>query len=328
MWKGREALLFSINSFNSMNTKNIKRQNTKLVTICISTRRRVDGIKQLLLSILNVSTPDPEQYEIEIVVVENDISEKAKEVVEGINRNSDIDIKYFLEKSQGVCNARNRAVKEAKNADFCIFVDDDQTVDKNWLNELLECQRIFNSDGVYGANPPLFEFPVSNQIRNFHTPRLKEYGQKMNEAPTNCLLIRKRELDKIDGPFDLRLNYLGGEDIHLTGTLVDNGAIIVSNPSAIAYEVIPKERATISYVLKRSFRNGNTFSFVSLLRTTNNTTKFHLFIKLMSRLFYGILLVFPSLILCRDYRIRGIVRVYFNLGALSTFFNYKTKFYA
>jgi len=310
-----------------MNLEKESQQKMQLIAICISTRRRNDGLKRLLLSILELNIPDPVKYKIEIIVVENDLNANAIKIVEAISRRTDVEIKYFLEKHQGVCNARNRAVREAKNADFCIFVDDDQIVDQNWLIELIECQRLFNSDGVYGANPPLFEFPVTDQIRKFHTPVFKQYGHKLSTAPTNCLLIRKQELDKMEGPFDLRLNYLGGEDIYLTGLLTEKGAIIVSNPAAIAHEVIPKERATVSYILRRSFRNGNTSSFVSLLRNGNNKAKFDLFIKLMIRLFYGAILVLPNLIFRGNYRIGGIVRVFFNLGALSTFLNYKTKFY-
>jgi len=54
------------------------------------------------------------------------------------------------------------------------------------------------------------------------------------------LLIRKKYLDKLSGPFDTRLNFSGGEDSFLTKDISELGGIIRFNPDAIAYEIIPE----------------------------------------------------------------------------------------
>lgn len=296
------------------------------VSICISTRKRPEGIKRLLKSISEIILPD-RKYQVKIIVVENDERKNIESICQYFKVYSNIPIFYFLEKNQGICFSRNRAVKEANGSDFCIFVDDDQIVDKNWLCELISCQEFFQSDGVYGCNPPLFEIKVKTYIIRFHTRSYFNYGTKLKEAATNCFLINKKLLDKIEGPFDLRLNQLGGEDILLSSQIVEKGGVIISNPKAIAFEVIPEDRTTLSYILKRSFRNGNTFANVHLIRYNTNNSKIKLLIYFSTRLVWGFFILVPKLLFNRTNQFDGLLKINFNLGGLKALFGVKMVFY-
>jgi glycosyltransferase involved in cell wall biosynthesis len=297
-----------------------------IISICISSRKRPEGIKRLLKSISEVLLPI-KKYQIQIIVVENEEQNNLEKIVEDFKSYSNIPILYYLEKKQGICYARNRAVKEANGSDFCIFVDDDQIVDKNWLCELLSCQEFFQSDGVYGSNPPLFEFPIKPCVMKFHTPNYSNYGTKLKSAPTNCLLMKKKILDKFIEPFDLRLNQLGGEDTLFTSQIVKQGATIISNPRAIAYEVIPEERATSSYILKRSYRNGNTYANVHLIKYNDINSKINLLIYFITRLLWGFVVGIPKLLFDKNNRFEGLIRIASNLGGLDAIFGGKTVFY-
>lgn len=297
-----------------------------IISICISTRRRPEGLRKLLFSITSIIIPKGD-IQLQIIVVENDTIMHVETIIEEFKQTSTIPIYYFLESKSGVCHARNRTVKESEGADYCVFVDDDQIVDKNWLVELINCQSEYNSDGVYGINPPIFNFPTKEHVIKFHTPKPMNYGTKLIAAPTNCLLIKKSLLDNVPGPFDNRLNSLGGEDILLTQKITRNGGIIISNPKAIAYELIDKDRSTLSYIIKRSYRNGNTFIVVSLILEEDKIIKFKMFVNLLVRLIFGIIITTPLWIFSKQKKYDGVIRIAFNLGGILGLTGKKTKFY-
>ena len=60
--------------------------------------------------------------------------------------------KWYHEKRQGLSNARNKTVELSNDSEFCLFVDDDQKIDKNCLLELFKTQKKYDADVVYGSN--------------------------------------------------------------------------------------------------------------------------------------------------------------------------------
>lgn len=137
--------------------------------------------------------------------------------------------------------ARNRSIEEAGECDFCCFTDDDQIVPIDWLKELLKYQFEFNADGVTGPTFPIFNTEVPAYIKNSHTLKTFQYGAIVSFAFTGFLLIRKKYLDMLYGPFETRLNFSDGEDTYLTKQITNLGGIIRFNPNAIAYEIISEK---------------------------------------------------------------------------------------
>ena len=56
---------------------------------------------------------------------------------------------YFIEDNRGISHARNRLVKESKNADFLAFIDDDETAEPQWLDELLSLMKQTDADAIH-----------------------------------------------------------------------------------------------------------------------------------------------------------------------------------
>jgi len=238
----------------------------------------------------------------------------------------DITIGYFLENRQGISNARNKSVEKASGSDFCCFVDDDQIVAPDWLSELIRCQREFNADGVWGSNPPIFEKDVPSWIRQFYEPERFAYGTIVTKAFTNCLLIRKSYLDRLSGPFDIKLNYSGGEDSYLTSLLTKMGAVIRYNPLAIAYEVIPESRTKLRFILKRTFRISNTELLIKSLLDREFS-----YLKAMKRLIlrfsYGLLISIPYLIFGTKEKLKGLIKMANATGGLVFIAGRHNRFY-
>nr|WP_321356186.1 glycosyltransferase family 2 protein [uncultured Draconibacterium sp.] len=298
------------------------------ISICICTRQRQNALLNLLNSIDKINSKSLKQnYKVEIIVIENDNKPFLKNVIDGLKDKSKFPIKYFHEKNPGLCYARNRAVKETFNSDFILFVDDDQQVKTDLLENLVKAQKEFNADAIYGQNPPIFDSKgVPVYIQEFFKPNKKEYGQILKIAPTNCLYIRRAILNTYNPPFDLRLNFVGCEDLMLTHQLSCDGYTIRSNPDATAYEIIPKERATVKYIIKRSFRNMNSLFYYHSISNQNYENK-KLLIKAPFRLIAGFILSIPCLLLGNKNKLKGIILISESCGVMYGIIHGRYNFY-
>jgi len=295
-----------------------------VISICICTRNRQKGLLQLLSSLSVIQIPS--DTTIRIIVVENDAIEYSQKAVTEISSICPFKINYFLETRAGIAFARNRAVQEATGSDFCCFVDDDQVVAQDWMVELVKCQREFNADGVWGPNPPIFNREVASYIKEFHTHKLLEYGTIVPEAFTNNLLLRKEFLDKIEGPFEASLNFTGGEDIFLTSQLSKLGAIIRYTPTAIANEIIPANRTSLKYIVKRCYRNSNSAYYVEILND-EHFSKFKIFVRLLMRLSYGLLIVIPYSLFGKSNSLKGLLKICDAIGGFAFIMGRQNQFY-
>ena len=294
------------------------------IAICICTRNRKEGLQRLLQSIEKMK--EPPGCIIEIIVVENDKEPYSRTVVATFSEISKYSLRYFLETRRGISYARNRSVEEAGTCDFCCFVDDDQVVNVNWLIELVKCQVEFNADGVWGINPPVFGRKVPIYIEQFYSPRIIDYGETVSTAYTNCLLLRKSYLDRIPGPFDLRLNFSGGEDIYMAFQFINMGGVIRSNPNALAYEIINNERTRFNYFIRRVLRNSNTSYLIQSLTAKGLSKIKHLPIQL-KRFCHGIIILLPFLLFSKNAPMKGLLLILDSIGKLSFLFGKENKFY-
>jgi len=294
------------------------------VSVCICTRRRQDGLKRLLESFEQMQIPP--NVTVRIVVVENDTENFSENVVREISAQSKYEINYFLETRQGVVNARNRTILESGNCDFCCFTDDDQVVSQDWLINLLKCQREYDCDGVAGPTNPIFEKKVPACIKKFHSPVLHNYGTKVNHAYTGCLLLRKKYLNMLKGPFSEQFNFTGGEDTFLTSQITNLGGIIRYNPYAIAYEIVPDTRTTLKYVIKRKYMISNTAFLITSI-TDKKFSWFKTFSRLVLRFFIGLLTLIPFLIFGKEDRLKGLLKMVNAFGGFAFILGRKHQFY-
>jgi len=301
-----------------------KEKVEKRVAICICTRKRPLGIITVLQSLKDMAVPS--DVLVDVIVVENDEEENTRSKIEEFTTKSSLPVKYFLEPNLGISHARNRSVREAGKVDFCCFVDDDQKVDMNWLSELLKCQEEFGSEGVFGVNPPLFGEKVPAHIDFFHQPKPLPYGEPVEQAYTNCLLLKKEVLDTYDEPFDVRLNFTGGEDVSLSKSIIDKGGRILSNPKAIAYEIVPETRMTEKYIIKRTYKMANTKFYVRSLREPGFKKKSIIF-SLTTTFISGCFLTIPYYLFSSKKKMNGLIKLSFAVGGFGFILGKTNKFY-
>ena len=237
------------------------------IAVCVITFQRCAGLRRLLDSIaaLRVQNTAPE---ISLVIVDNDPKGSARSVVEQMAAKFSFKIIYDIEPARGISAARNRAVKIAIDADFVVFVDDDETVCPEWLDQLLFMQRENEADIVMGPVAPVFEKPPADWIVSggFFVKDSEKNGKLDKKyGSTANILIRRSCLDMLTKPFAEVFNLTGGADYYLLLKLKAMGAKICWAPKARVAEYVMADRANAGWILRRRFRVGNTIAMAERL---------------------------------------------------------------
>jgi succinoglycan biosynthesis protein ExoM len=173
-------------------------------------------------------------------------------------------IRLVGESHKGVAEARNKLLHEAfevTQADFLAVIDDDETVDKNWFENLVKAQGLCKADIVGGRVAPQFEETPPNWVHHldiYYADKGKPSGlTDMIWGVGNCL-ISHRVYNGLSQKylFDVRLSTTGGEDDDYFMRLHEVGYIFSYCREAVSYEWFSSDRVTLSWAIKRSFRIG------------------------------------------------------------------------
>jgi succinoglycan biosynthesis protein ExoM len=228
------------------------------IAICIPTYKRPDLLHRLLDGLSVLRFDKCEAPEIVVVVVDNDASRSAEEICH--NAQLPWTLKYVAESRRGIAQTRNRAIREAGSLDFIAFIDDDETTSPIWLDELLNTQRSFDADVVFGPVLPDFGKGVPGWIRNGHLfdRPVGQSGHPPKECRSGNVLVRKEVFLEI-GEFDERFALTGGEDTQFFLRVRRAHHKIVSSPQAVTYEDISISRANLTWILRRAYQSGNSW---------------------------------------------------------------------
>jgi len=288
------------------------------IIVCIPTYQRPELLKKLVISILECNIDRSLIKDVSIIIVDNDAGKTAEPAVTGLKENNrkDHEIAYYHLPLKGLSNVRNELLQIGmdRNPDFLVFVDDDEFVSQNWLNELVG--TIVKNNGDMTMGPVISH--VSKKIPEYVSYWLERSGHTDNEKlyyiRTGNLIIRAESLSEKKIRFDPRFNHTGGEDSYFGLQMLKKGATIYWASRAIVYETVPDERANISWIAMRYYNGANKYSYI--LRIENNYSKI---IKKLVVSFLYIILGFFSLILI-PFPIRkrylGILKLYEGWGGI------------
>lgn len=241
-----------------------KRSST---SVCVCTFRR----PTLLLALLDALVAQQGAGSFEVVVVDNDrAGSAAPALAEARRRHPRLRLRDFVEPEQNIALARNRVVHEARGS-WLAFIDDDEQPGPRWLATLRAAQKRHRADAVLGPVVPRLpdDAPAWLARGRFHERPRHPTGTAVptDELRTGNLLIRRALLGptptkpaahgSIEGPFDRRYGLTGGEDTEALSRLLASGARFVWCDEAEVSEAVPRERATLRYLARRSFAGGH-----------------------------------------------------------------------
>jgi glycosyltransferase involved in cell wall biosynthesis len=204
----------------------------------------------LLAELASHLAPQLEAADAELLVVDNDPARSA----EGL-----AGVRYVAEPTPGIPAARNRALDEAGDATLLAFTDDDVRPSVDWLRALLDRQRATDADVVTG--PVRFVFPsgAPRWADGAHCFRTRaQSGPPPSWPATNNVLLRLDALRQNGIRFEESYGMAGGSDTELFRRLGAAGATFAWADDAVVDELVPAERATARWAIKRSYRTGNT----------------------------------------------------------------------
>ncbi|WP_407939702.1 glycosyltransferase [Microlunatus soli] len=209
-----------------------------------------------------------DQFEVEILVVDNDPAGSALPVVEAIRSEhpDEIPLRYEQESTPGISAARNRALAASIGFDLLVFIDDDERPTDRWLQLLVACRQEYGSDVVQGPVVSEFETDPDEWITagGFFRRRRMPTGTALDVAVTNNLLLDLRVVRSLGLEFDPDLGTTGGEDTLFTRTLHRAGVPMVWCDEAIVLDVVPTSRSTRRWVRQRAISTGNSAALVTL----------------------------------------------------------------
>ena len=239
---------------------NIVMTASPVISICICTYLRPEGLRKLLGGIADLDVSFVSRYEIEVIVVDNDVNETAKQVVDLATLPSGWAKLYRVEPRRGIPQARNKAIRSiSERSEFVIFIDDDEIPGRQWLNELMRTQMAYNADIVCGPVVSIFDRSIPQWIieGDFFKTIKFQTGQRIPSAGSGNMLITGATLAS-QPPFDESLALTGGSDILFFQRARKSGTSIVWSEEAIAYEDVPASRGTAKWILLRALRNSMT----------------------------------------------------------------------
>jgi len=220
-------------------------------------------------------------FQLEIVVVDNNSSDRTKDVVEEIAQDSTWPIRYVFEGQQGVSYARNRGIGEAKGP-ILICTDDDVLPEPNWAQALYEGFEKYNADCVGGKILPLWLEPAPAWLLSEELKKqvcgglaLLDRGSQViiGDAGDRNLLyganmaFRKTVFGDV-GMFRTDLGPIGtacsrGDDTNMLERILKAGKRVVYTPDAVVHHKVAPARMHAAYFRRWKFQAGRSQGIMS-----------------------------------------------------------------
>ena len=228
----------------------------RTIDICICTFRRPELAATLRsLAVLEL----PQAYKVGVIIADNDDEPSARDLVIAMMDELQIPVHYIHAPARNISLARN-ACLDASRARFVAFIDDDETATKEWLVRLVKAAEGSRADVVLGPVRAGYgeDAPVWMRHGDFHSTFPVLAGGEIRTGYT-CNVLMRMDAKAICGRrFSLDRGQTGGEDTAFFDEVYRAGGRIVYAPDAWTEEVVPPNRATFRWLVRRRYRVGQT----------------------------------------------------------------------
>jgi glycosyltransferase involved in cell wall biosynthesis len=315
-----------------------------LVAISVVTYQRPHSLRRLMTSLNKLKFEQVACPRIRFCVVDNDADRSAKAALDAHQFPADWQVHYEVVSQRGLSHVRNRAIELSCDADFLVFIDDDQVADACWLDRLLATQQKCNAGVVWGRNLPLFDQPPEEHVhrlgyfkkngigggdgdirRNvkmkmgYFDPPAVPTGGSCNYADTNNVLV-KRAILTDDLRFNPIFNGCGGEDREFFGRVASSENKIVWANEAKTYECLPPERTRLRWMMRREYASGICYVKEQFAAGKVWSTRIERGLKSFAHLAFGAGLIIVGCLAGRKYRGRGCLWIARGAGTMAGLF--------
>lgn len=229
---------------------------TQRIDIGVCTYRRRE-LEETLRSLGAMTLPQDARPRV--LVADNDTVPSARELVYALAASLPFELVYIHCPASNISIARNACLDHA-TGNYLAFIDDDSTVSKDWLVELLKTARLTGADAVLGPVRSIYSAAAPAWMRHgdFHSTAPVFVDGIIRTGYSGNVMLDRRSPRITGRRFNLALGQTGGEDTEYFAHLNRAGGTIAFAPNAIAYEPVLESRARFSWLAKRRFRVGQT----------------------------------------------------------------------
>lgn len=226
------------------------------VDIAVCTFRRPE-LAETLRSLAAIAMPDGTA--IRIIVADNDVRPSAAGLLDALRPEVPFEIDYVHCPAGNISIARNACLDNA-TGDYLAFVDDDETVSRDWLVRLLETAAATGAEAVLGPVRAGYDLSAPSWMRrgDFHSTRPVWVGGEIVTGYTCNVLLDLDSPALVGRRFNMALGRTGGEDTEFFTHMHEAGGRIAYASDALVYEIVPEKRASFQWLAKRRFRSGQT----------------------------------------------------------------------
>lgn len=292
------------------------------LSVIIATHNRAPSLDRTLEAITQIHYGN---LKVEFIVVDNNSSDRTKEVVESyLDR---LNIRYLFESRQGRNYALNLALHQIPLGKLVVITDDDIIPDRNWLVELFEAALRWPEDCIFGSTiVPQFpsqtpdwiaapSFFYSTVAYSLYYPR-KDEGY-VSLAPFGCSFAIRREIferftfNENIGP-KANTQYIMGSETEFLNRLQQAGYHFVYAKNSRVEHIIRPEQIEVKWLLARAYKYGKSRAF--LHPPTGN--KIFVLIKLLVKTIVAGFFYIFSLLLADPVKFKAGEKFYFFQGHL------------
>jgi glycosyltransferase involved in cell wall biosynthesis len=237
------------------------------ISVVVCTFNRCSSLVDTLESLNAMDVPD--SIEWDILVVDNNSTDKTREHVESFARTSRVPVTYLFEGKPGQSHARNLGIAST-DKEYIAFTDDDVLVDCDWLKTTVETLQTHGADCVGGKIVPrwLEQRPVWLSDNLLNVLAMLDYGDAPFEfawANDQRILyganftFRRDSLIRM-GTFNVKLGktgqFGGGEDKEMFEKLRLSGGKVIYNPAIVVLHKVFPDRVNKRYFRKWHYAAG------------------------------------------------------------------------
>jgi glycosyltransferase involved in cell wall biosynthesis len=237
------------------------------ISVVLCTYNRAESLGETLRSLAEMQMV--ERLSWELIVVDNNSSDRTCEVTEQFAATSGVRVRYLFEGRQGKSFALNTGIAAA-TGDIVAFTDDDVTVDREWLVGIWQILKDRDCIGVGGRIVPVWTQPKPEWLLEEGPYRLMQAIVSFEMGNEPCLLrvppfganmaFRRTAFERY-GLFrtDLGPGYkglAGAEDSEICRRMMAAGETLIYAPGAVIYHPVEPHRARRSYFKSWYFKFG------------------------------------------------------------------------
>ena len=150
----------------------MKKNNSQKISVVIVTKNRARDLLECISSLLIQTEPLDE-----LLIIDNNSADETEQIIQSLQRNCVIPIRYILEKKIGYPIVYNRGLAEVSSK-WVAFIDDDCVADRDWYKSIKKAiQQFPDASAIVGKSKTYYSKNIFSLATSFFDQMWKKNGK-------------------------------------------------------------------------------------------------------------------------------------------------------